>query len=162
MDESISAYISGKDFFRIQDSPRITANMKFLIIEQILKNLMIKFFFQFKKPLFGLFSQFWGQKLGCHVQLHKGFQHCAKMFSRYYVCCEQSKSGRTSLNFSERAFDIMFRSTFNKKILPLFFFSINLMIGCLQDLLKCCFSLTSCTESTQISISSSKNVSKCF
>ena len=46
---------------------------------------MTKFFFKFKKPIFGPFSQFWGQKrffkkkLGCHAQLDKGFQHPGKI-----------------------------------------------------------------------------------
>ena len=50
------------------------------IIEQIQWKLMTKFFFKFKKPIFGPFPNFWGKKyfskkLGCHAQLHNGFMH---------------------------------------------------------------------------------------
>ena len=44
---------------------------------------MTKFFFKFKKPIFGPLPQFWGQsfskKLGCHAQLQKGYQHPGKI-----------------------------------------------------------------------------------
>ena len=46
---------------------------------------MTKFFFKFKKPVFGPFPQFLGQKKffkkrsGCHAQLHEGFQHPGKI-----------------------------------------------------------------------------------
>ena len=77
------------------------------------------------------------------------------------VCCEDIKSGKTFFSFSERAFDIIFRSTFNKEmglqffmnLLSLSFFSTNLMIACLRDIIKFPFSLVSHTESTKISFS---------
>ena len=37
-------------------------------------------------------------------------------FLTYAVCCEDIKSGKTFFSFSERAFDIIFRSTFNKEM----------------------------------------------
>ena len=41
---------------------------------------MTKFFFTFKKPIFGTFSQFLGQKKSsCHAQLHKGLLHSGKI-----------------------------------------------------------------------------------
>ena len=45
---------------------------------------MTKFFFKFKKPIFGTFPQFWGKKSfskksGCHAQLYRGFQHPGKI-----------------------------------------------------------------------------------
>ena len=61
------------------------------------------------------------------------------LFLTYVVCCVEIKSGRSFLSFSERAFDIIFKSTFDKemslqfymKLLSLSFFSMNLMIACL-------------------------------
>ena len=38
------------------------------------------------------------------------------LFSIYGVCCEEIRSGRTSINLSETAFDIIFRSIFNQEI----------------------------------------------
>ena len=38
------------------------------------------------------------------------------LFFTYAVCCEEIKSSRTFFSFSERAFDIIFRSTFNKEM----------------------------------------------
>ena len=40
------------------------------------------------------------------------------LFLTYAVCCEEIKSGKTLFSFSfyERAFDIIFRSTFNKEM----------------------------------------------
>ena len=42
------------------------------------------------------------------------------LFLTYAVCCEDIKSGKTFFSFSEGAFDIIFRSTFNKEM-ALFF-----------------------------------------
>ena len=81
------------------------------------------------------------------------------------ACCEEIKSGRTFFNFFERAFDIIFESTFNKEIgLQCFmnflslsiFFSINL-IRC--DVLGYPISLASLTESTKVFFSSSQTFS---
>ena len=54
-----------------------------------LAKIMTKFFNKFKKlsfwPIFGSYPQYWGQKKFfqkirlCHVQLHMGFQHHAKV-----------------------------------------------------------------------------------
>ena len=38
------------------------------------------------------------------------------LFLTYTVCCEDIKSGKTFFSFSERVFDIIFRSTFNKEM----------------------------------------------
>ena len=38
------------------------------------------------------------------------------LFLTYAVCCEEIKSGRSFLSFSEKAFDIIFKSTFNKEM----------------------------------------------
>ena len=70
------------------------------------------------------------------------------LFLTYAVCCEDIKSGRTFFSSSERAFDIIFRSTFNKEMGLQFwmnfsslFFSVNLMIPCPWEVLRCSFSL---------------------
>ena len=47
------------------------------------------------------------------------------LFLTYAVCCEEIKSGRSFLSFSERAFDIIFKSTFNKEMD--FLFCMNLV-----------------------------------
>ena len=57
--ESILAYISGTRFF--PNIGFVQEHSKF-IIEQIQWKLMTKFFFKFKKPIFGPFPQFLGQK----------------------------------------------------------------------------------------------------
>ena len=41
------------------------------------------------------------------------------LFSTYTVCYEESKSGRTCFSFSERVFDIIFRSTFDIKVMQI-------------------------------------------
>ena len=38
------------------------------------------------------------------------------LFLTYAVCCIDIKSGKTFFSFSERVFDIIFRSTFNKEM----------------------------------------------
>ena len=38
------------------------------------------------------------------------------LFLTYAVCCEDIKFSRTFFSFSERAFDIIFKSTFKKEI----------------------------------------------
>ena len=38
------------------------------------------------------------------------------LFLTNAVCGEESKSGRTSFSFTERTFDIIFRSTFNREM----------------------------------------------
>ena len=38
------------------------------------------------------------------------------LFLKYTVRCEEIKSGKTFLSFSEKAFDISFESTFNKEM----------------------------------------------
>ena len=60
------------------------------------------------------------------------------LFLAYAVCCKVIKCGKTFFGFSERAYDIIFRSTFNKEMAHQFFmnllslsFFINLMIACL-------------------------------
>ena len=57
--ESILAYISGTRFF--PNIGFVQEHSKF-IIEQIQWKLMTKFFFKVKKPIFGPFHHFWGQK----------------------------------------------------------------------------------------------------
>ena len=44
------------------------------------------------------------------------------LFLTYVVCCEEINSEITSFNFSERSFDIIFRSIFNKKIVLQFLY----------------------------------------
>ena len=46
------------------------------------------------------------------------------LFLTYAVCCEQIKSGKTFFSFSKRAFDIIFRSTFNKEMGLQFFMNL--------------------------------------
>ena len=50
---------------------------------------MTKFFCKFKKPFFCPLPQFRGQtffeKLGCHAQLHIGFQHHAKILRHLII-----------------------------------------------------------------------------
>ena len=50
------------------------------------------------------------------------------LFLTYAVCYEKIKSGRTSFNFSERASNIIFKSTSNKEIGLQFF--MNLLSLC--------------------------------
>ena len=57
--ESILVYISGTRFF--PNIGFVQEHSKF-IIEQIQWKLMTKFFFKVKKPIFGPFHHFWGQK----------------------------------------------------------------------------------------------------
>ena len=47
------------------------------------------------------------------------------LFLTYAVCCEEIESRRSFLSFSERAFDIIFKSTFNKEMD--FLFCMNLV-----------------------------------
>ena len=46
------------------------------------------------------------------------------LFLTYVVCCEDIKSGKTAFSFSERAVDIIFRSTFNKEMGRQFFMNL--------------------------------------
>ena len=48
------------------------------------------------------------------------------LFLTKAVCCEEIKSGRTYFDFSNRTFDIIFESTFNKEISLQSFISIFL------------------------------------
>ena len=63
------------------------------------------------------------------------------LFLTHAVCCEEIKSGKTFFSSSQRAFDIIFRSSLSKETgLQLFmnllslslFFSINLLIACFE------------------------------
>ena len=84
------------------------------------------------------------------------------LFLTYVVCCEEINSEITSFNFSERSFDIIFRSIFNKKIVLQFLyesFISNFFFNYLNDFMSlrctdCPFSLVSLTKSTKISFSS--------
>ena len=60
--ESILAYISGTRFFPNRFCAGTQQIINIFIIEQIQWKLMTKFFFKFKKPIFGPFPQFLGQK----------------------------------------------------------------------------------------------------
>ena len=81
------------------------------------------------------------------------------LFLSNVVCCEEIKSGRTFFSFSDRAFDIIFRSIFKKEmglefymnILSLSFLCLVNDLACLHDVLKYPFSLVSNTDSTKIS-----------
>ena len=62
---------------------------------------MTKFFFEFKKPIFGPLPQFLGQsfskKLGCHAQFQMGFQHPGKIQRNLMIKRQMSggKDGQT-------------------------------------------------------------------
>ena len=82
------------------------------------------------------------------------------LFLAYAVCCEEIKSGKTFFSFCERASDIFLDLHLTKKwvsylwisfyeSLMSVFFSINLMIACLSDMLKWPFSLFFNTQSTK-------------
>ena len=60
--ESILAYISGTRFFPNRFCAGTQQIINIFIIEQIQWKLMTKFFFKFKKHIFGPFPQFLGQK----------------------------------------------------------------------------------------------------
>ena len=60
--EGILAYISGTRFFPNRFCAGTQQIINIFIIEQIQWKLMTKFFFKFKKPIFGPFPQFLGQK----------------------------------------------------------------------------------------------------
>ena len=67
-----------QDFSQTQDLCRNTANNRHIHYRTNSVKPMSKFFFKFKKPIFGPFPQFWGQKeffkkLGCQAKLHNGY-----------------------------------------------------------------------------------------
>ena len=91
----------------------------------------MKCFFKPKKP-----SNFFILEISVTSDINLPFSPIC-LFLKCAVCCKDIKSVRIFYNFSERAFDIIFRSAFNKdmglqfctNLLSLSFFSINLMIA---------------------------------
>ena len=57
------------------------------------------------------------------------------LFLTYAIFCEEIKSGRTSLDYFERAFDIIFRSTLNQE--TVLQFSMNLLSLFFYNLTAC-------------------------